>query len=148
MPKLQRDLGWGRGTKNQNQSPTKTHFSSFITTHTAKACLQGEKCLQPPGALIESSPVRSARRFPFFPDGGVHHFLIWLLMDKQGRLPGKQWGKLGKQTNKSNHALDLEASDRYDWSGVQLEAVTTKLRETGRAWRVSRAKDYHGVLGR
>lgn len=42
----------------------------------------------------------------------------------------------------------MEANDRYDWSGVQLEAVTTTLRETGRAWHFSRAKDYHGVLGR
>lgn len=84
----------------------------------------------------------------FLPDGGVCYFHIWLLMDKQASLPGKQGSKLRKQTNKSNHALDMEASDRYDWSGVQLEAVTTKLRETGRAWHVSRAKDYHGVLGR
>ncbi|KAF3817314.1 hypothetical protein GH733_011714 [Mirounga leonina] len=45
-------------------------------------------------------------------DGGVCYFHIWLLMDKQGSLPGKQRSKLRKQTNKSNHALDAEANDR------------------------------------
>lgn len=138
----------GRGKQKQKQNTSKTQLSSFITTN----CSQNMSAVRKISAASKSFDIIKAgemcQSLSFLPDGGVCYFHIWLLMDKQASLPGKQGSKLRKQTNKSNHALDMEASDRYDWSGVQLEAVTTKLRETGRAWHVSRAKDYRGVLGR
>lgn len=89
-----------------------------------------EDRLQQPGQ--NQGLVSPARLLPFPPRWcGLR---LSHLMDKQGSLPAERWTTLRKQTNKSNQASDLEANDRYDWSGDQLEAVTTRLRETGRVW--------------
>ncbi|KAI4533961.1 hypothetical protein MG293_016980 [Ovis ammon polii] len=52
--------------------------------------------------------------------GGVHYPHIWLLMDKQGSLPIKPRSKRGKQTNKSHHALDVEANDSLAFDIIAL----------------------------
>lgn len=144
---IKRSEGWGERKETKQKRhlnpPLLLHHNPLQPKH---VCYKGKVAASRSFDTIKASEM--CQTLSFLPDGGVCCFHIWLLMDKQASLPVKQWSKLRKQTNKSNHALDMEANDRYDWSGVQLEAVITQLRETGRAWHVSRARDYHGVLGR
>lgn len=111
--KIIKRSGGGRKQK-QKQNTSKNQLSSFITTN----CSQNMSAARKISAASKSFDIIKAgemcQSLSFLPDGGVCYFHIWLLMDKQASLPGKQGSKLRKQTNKSNHALDMEASDRYD----------------------------------
>lgn len=128
--------GWASYKDTSKKNETKQIYiknALCVLLHVYRVQLkQARQRRLPPGALTESMASESCQTFPFPPRWcGLR---LSRLMDKQGSLPAKRWTTLRKQTNKSNQASDLEANDRYDWSGDQLEAVTTRLRETGRVW--------------